>query len=159
MKVFRTIVVLFGLLFTGSGAFAEDLVLYETITERKQFHLAEKNKTNDVGVVTAIGDVRFTENGPIIGQFYQKVTVIHVNEKDGFDMRERIRHIQLPEGDVYIMVHSKQTQKLVVKGDKYTGVILGGTGIYAGIRGTFDFDVTGPGDLGQVRKSVLHIQR
>jgi len=159
MKVFRTIIVLSVLLLMVSKAFAEDLVLYETITERKQFHLAEKNNANDVGVVTAIGDVRFTENGPVIGKFYQKVTVIHVNEKDGFDMRERIRHIQLPEGDVYIMVHSKQTQQLVIKGDKYTGIILGGTGIYAGIRGTFDFDVTGPGDLGQARKSVLHIQR
>jgi len=159
MKLFRTIIALFALLLIGSEAFAEDLVLYETITERKQFHLAEKNKANDVGVVTAIGDIRFTEDGPIIGQFYQKVTVVHVNEKDGFDMRERIRHVQLPEGEIYIMVHSKQTQQLVVKGDKYTGVILGGTGIYAGIRGTFDFDVTGPGDLGQVRKSVLHIQR
>jgi len=159
MKVFRIIIVLSALLLIGSEAFAEDLVLYETITERNQFHLAEKNKANDVGVVTAIGDVRFSETGPIIGQFYQKVTVVHVNEKDGFDMRERIRHIQLPEGEVYIMVYSKQTEKLVVKGDKYTGVILGGTGIYAGIRGTFDFDVTGPGDLGQVRKSVLHIQR
>jgi len=159
MKLFRTIIALFALLLIGSEAFAEDLVLYETITERKQFHLAEKNKANDVGVVTAIGDIRFTEDGPIIGQFYQKVTVVHVNEKDGFDMRERIRHVQLPEGEIYIMVHSKQTQQLVVKGDKYTGVILGGTGIYAGIRGTFDFDVTGPGDLGQARKSVLHIQR
>jgi hypothetical protein len=159
MKIFRTILIFSAFLLLASKVFAEDLVLYETITERKQFHLSEKNKVNDVGVVTAIGDVRFLENGPIIGQFFQKVTVLHVNEKDGFDMRERIRYIHLPEGDVYIMVHSKQTQLLVQKGDKYTGIILGGTGKYAGIRGTFDFDVTGPGDLGQIRKSVLHIQR
>lgn len=159
MKLSKTIIIFFALLVWASKVFAEDLVLYETITERKQFHLAEKNKANDVGVVTAVGDVRFSESGPVIGQFYQKVTVLHVNEKEGFDMRERIRYIQLPEGEIYIMVHSKQTQQLVVKGDRYTGIILGGTGKYAGIRGTFDFDVTGPGDLGQVRKSVLHIQR
>lgn len=103
MKVFRVIIVLSALLLMGSKAFAEDLVLFETITETKQFHMAEKNKADDVGIVTRVGDVRFTENGPVIGQFFHKVTVVHVNEKNKFDMREFTRSIQLPEGEMEII--------------------------------------------------------
>lgn len=160
MKVFRTIIVLSVLLLMGSKAFAEDLVLFQTITETKQFHMAEKNKANDVGIVTRVGDVRFTENGPVIGQFFHKVTVVHVNEKNKFDMREFTRSIQLPEGEIYTFMYFKaQPQKLVQKGDQFRGIILGGTGIYAGIKGTFDISVITPGDINSVHREVLHIQR
>ena len=46
--------------------------------------------------------------------------------------------------------------QIAVKGHSHRGIILGGTGIYSGIRGSYDIAIA---ENEQVWKAVFHIQK
>jgi hypothetical protein len=95
-------------------------------------------------LVTRMGDVHFDLAGPVIGTFYTKATVIYVDEKNDYDVREFSSEILLPEGEIIVLDFTKaQHGKIVDKSHthhEHEGVVVGGTGIYSGVRGSYTLD-------------------
>jgi hypothetical protein len=137
MKKVIAAVLLGGSIFLSNLVLAEDLTIYLKETAIKKFDLGEKG-SGVSDLITRSGNLFFKLDGPAVGTYYQKATVTHI-DNNNMNMREVLVEFNLPEGEILTMDYVKVEQgKVAGKGFKHRGVVLGGTGIYSGIRGSYD---------------------
>ena len=135
---------------------AEDLTVFSTFGELYDAH----NNKADYGVGhrrLRDGEIRFDENGDVIGRYHSISTVINVNKETNTDTREYLVLIKLPEGTFWIKDVVDMPNKGLPTADmKVSGVILGGTLGYKGIGGTFESQIS---KSGKFAETVYHIIR
>jgi len=137
-------------------SFAQDLVVYLNKGDIQKYDLGAKGHSVS-DLITRTGDLHFELNGPAVGKYYAQAKITHVFATDNSDMREYTQALYLPEGEILTMNYTKvELGQLAGTGHSHRGVIVGGTGIYSGIRGSYDITISGPG---QASKAVLHIQK
>ena len=135
---------------------AEDLKVYASFGEVTDAH----NNTADYGIGhrrLRDGDLRFSENGEVVGRYHSISTVINLNKETNIDTREYLVLVKLPEGTFWIKdVQEMPNKSLPSPNMKVSGVILGGTLGYKGTGGTFDAQLSADGKAQVV---VYHITR
>ena len=141
-------------IFLSNLVLAEDLTVYQKQAAIKKFDLGEKG--DSVGdIYTRIGNLYFKLDGPVVGKLYTNAIVTHIEKNS--DWRQVTSEFNLPEGEILTMDYVKADELgiAVGQGFKQRGVILGGTGIYSGIRGSFDRSFKTDGDA----TVIFHIQK
>jgi|TARA_B110000467_G_C18200656_1_gene411583 hypothetical protein len=137
-------ILLVTLLFIGmnSIAYAEQLQLV-------QYADAPVHQSVDVNPEgRSIGDLRSrqgtfkaTVDGPDVGEYFAQATVVSVNKAEKQTVWSQMIESVYPDGSIYkldIIVLGDET--LAGGGHKHEGAIIGGTGKYAGIRGSYEFE-------------------
>jgi len=84
----------------SSTALAEDLTIYSNVVE----HVDGHNEAKDFGVGhrrIRENDIRFTEDGKVVGKSYSISTTVKVNNKAGTGTRVVLGVIQLPNGTLW----------------------------------------------------------
>jgi len=129
-----------GSIFLSNFVLAEELIVHQKQTAIKKYDLGEKG--NSVGdLLTRTGNLFFKLDGPAVGKYYHNAIVTHIDadSEPNFDWRQLTIEFNLPEGEILTMDYVKVVSgKAAEKGFTARGVILGGTGVYSGIRGSYD---------------------
>jgi hypothetical protein len=138
-------------------ASAEDLTVYANIVQ----HVDAHNDAKDFGVGhrrIRENEIRLSENGKVVGKAYSISSVVDVDHKAGTGSRVGLAVTELPEGTIWTEAKvSDMPHKATIQlGHQHTGKILGGTRAYAGIKGTYDFEVRKDG---KHASTVFHIVR
>jgi hypothetical protein len=127
----------------STAAFAGDkaMVFYSDIVEPTMIDMAPKGPSlGDMYVRN--GAVRSSENGPVIGEYFSQATIIMLDTANDKAARSYMAEIVLAEGTIY---HQDIVQlnhgRPIEEGHKHSGAIIGGTGKYAGIRGSYDLEL------------------
>ena len=142
------------LLCVASSASAQEqtLTTYTTLTAPEYVDAGVKGMS--VGdMYVRRGDVALSADGPVVGQYYSQATIVFLNEASQESARSFFKEIILPEGSIYKM-DFVQTKSGKPADGKHThdGAIIGGTGAYAGIRGTYTLEIA---PSGKDAKTVL----
>ena len=89
------------------------------------------------------GTFRATVDGPDIGEYFAQATVVAVNEAEKQTVWSQVIESVYPNGSIYKMdiIVSDHEISGVGGGFNHEGAIIGGTGKYAGIRGSYEFEV------------------
>lgn len=130
----------------SSTVLAEDLTLYSNVVK----HVDGHNEAKDYGVghrrIREV-EIRLSEKGKVVGKIYSITTTVKLNNKAGTGTRVALGLVQLPKGTFWTetTVFDMPHKAAVGAGHKHSGIILGGTGDYAGITGTYDFEVSKDG--------------
>jgi len=83
------------------------------------------------------GTISLTPGGKAIGVIYTQAEIIHSDKTNGTDVRKISSQAVYPKGTVhYVALAEVNLAELARPGLKLEYTIVGGTGIYAGIRGT-----------------------
>jgi hypothetical protein len=92
------------------------------------------------------GDVAWSAGGPVVGEYYSQATIVFLDNEKKESARSFFKEIILPEGSIYKM-DFVQTKDGKPADGKHThdGAIIGGTGKYAGIRGTYSLEISASG--------------
>jgi hypothetical protein len=133
---------------------AEELTIYaEPITITVSDHGAKGYSLGDT--VARNGPVYFQVNGPAVGEYFTLAQITHIYKDRKSDARFYVMEINLPEGEIMTMNFSqiKSGGPTAVEGEKHRGVIVGGTGKYSGIKGTYEMEI----GANQKTKIVLKI--
>ena len=88
------------------------------------------------------GNVALSANGPVVGEYYSQATIVYLNQANEESARSFFKEIILPEGSIYKMDFVQTNHGKPADG-KHTheGAVIGGTGAYAGIRGTYTLEI------------------
>jgi hypothetical protein len=99
------------------------------------------------------GDIALSPGGPPVGEYYSQATIVYLDQAGKVGARSFFKELILPEGSIYKM-DSVQTKDGKPASGKHThdGAIIGGTGAYAGIRGTYSLEIA---SSGKEAKTVL----
>ena len=83
----------------------------------------------------------FTPSGPAVGEYFSKAIIVYLDEAAQRSARSYQAEILLPEGTIYVQdfVQSDHGRPKDA-GHKHQGAIVGGTGQYAGVRGTYEIE-------------------
>ena len=147
-------VLLGGGIFLSNLVLAEDLTVYLKETAIKKFDLGEKGDSV-ADLITRSGNLFFKLDGPAVGRYYTKSMVTHIDANNS-NMREFVVEFNLPDGEILTMDYAKvEHGKVAGKGFKHRGVVLGGTGIYSGIRGSYDHSY----EADKASTFIFHIQK
>lgn len=87
----------------------------------------------------------FTPNGPVVGEYFSKAIIVYLDKAAQRSARSYNAEIVLTEGTIYVLdfVQSDHGRPMDA-GHKHQGAIVGGTGQYAGVRGTYEIEfITG----------------
>jgi hypothetical protein len=141
----------------SSTALAEDLTIYSNVVK----HVDGHNEAKDFGVGhrrIREKEIRLSENGKVIGKSYSITTTVKVNKKAGTDTRVALIVTQLPKGTIWTeaTVFDMANKAVAGAGHKHSAIILGGTGAYEGVTGTYDLEVSKDG---KYDVTVVHIVR
>ena len=84
-----------------------------------------------------------TPDGPAVGEYFSQAIIVYLDESAQRSSRSYNAEMVLPEGTIYVhdFVQSDHGRP-VDTGHKHQGAILGGTGQYAGIRGSYEIELT-----------------
>jgi len=141
----------------SSTALAEDLTLYSNVVK----HVDAQNEAKDFGVghrrIREV-EIRLSENGKVAGKSYSITTTVKVNNKAGTGTRVALGVVQLTKGTFWTeaTVLDMPNKAAVGAGHKHSGIILGGTGVYEGVTGTYDLEISKDG---KYTVAVCHIVR
>lgn len=92
------------------------------------------------------GEVSLSEGGPIVGEYYSQATIVYHDEANGESARSFLKEIILPDGSIYKMDFVSTSSSQAVAGEHmHSGAIIGGTGAYAGMRGTYTLEISDSG--------------
>lgn len=84
----------------------------------------------------------FTPDGPVVGEYFSKATVVFLDEASQRSARSYHAEILLTEGTIYVLDFVQSDHgRPVDAGHKHQGAIVGGTGQYAGVRGTYEIEL------------------
>ena len=87
----------------------------------------------------------------MIGEYFSQATIIYLDLKNQKSARSYHLEAVLPEGTLYHMDLVQLDHGDPIKeGHKHTGAIIGGTGKYAGIRGTYELEMMKGGNAVKV---------
>lgn len=117
---------------------AEDVTVYMKSSTINQVDMGAKGYS--VGdTIARHGPVYFEEDGPVIGEFFTQAQISHIYDDQKKDVRFFLMEINLPDGEIMTMDFTPVISgPLAVGGHKHRGVIVGGTGKYAGIKGSYE---------------------
>ena len=88
------------------------------------------------------GAVRLSEDGDNVGEYYSQATIVYHDEVSGESARSFFKKVSLPEGAIYKMDFiSTQSSQAASGNHTHGGALIGGTGAYAGIRGTYTLNI------------------
>jgi hypothetical protein len=136
---------------------AEDLTVYAALTEPVDVHNVKADYR--VGHIRLRdSELRFIQNGDVVGQGHTISFVVHHDKKTDTDTREFLALTKLPEGTFWVKDIMEVPNK-VVKAHPLTqisGDILGGTQGYQGISGTYESKLAPDG---KAFITVFHIVR
>jgi len=146
IKCLLTATVLTAACTLSSTALAEDLTIYSNIVK----HVDGHNEAKDFGVGhrrIRENEIRLSEKGKVVGKSYSITTTVKVNNKAGTGTRVALGVVQLPKGTIWteVTVFDMSHKAVAGAGHKHNGIILGGTGAYEGVTGTYDFEVSKDG--------------
>jgi hypothetical protein len=148
-------------LFAGSvlsgTALAEDLTLYSDVVKHVDGHNEAKNFGMGHRRIRE-NEIRLSEKGKVIGKSYSITTTVKANKKAGTGTRVALKVVQLPKGIFWTeaTVDGMPNKAVAGAGHKHSGIILGGTGAYEGVTGTYDLEFSKDG---KYTVSVCHIVR
>ena len=130
----------------SSTSSAEDLTLYANVVKP----VVVQNAAKDFGVGTRRireNEIRLSEKGKAVGKSYSISNVVKVNAKAGTRTGAVLGVVQLPKGTFWTEATAEVMNLKAAPGAgyKYSGLILGGTGAYEGVTGTFDFEYSKDG--------------
>ncbi len=131
-------------LFIGmnNSAFAEALQLVQYADAPAPLSTDAKPAAPSLGDVSIRqGAFKATVDGPDIGEYFAQATVVSVNKAEKQTVWSQMIESVYPDGSIYkldIIVLDDET--LAGGGHKHEGAIVGGTGKYAGIRGSYEFE-------------------
>lgn len=93
------------------------------------------------------GEVALSAGGPVVGVYFSQATIVYLDQASKASARSFFKEVILPEGSIYKM-DFVQTENGKPAGGKHTheGAIIGGTGAYAGIRGTYSLEISPSGE-------------
>ncbi len=99
------------------------------------------------------GNVRLEPEGPVVGEYYSQATTVNLDPDKKTSARSYLAEAILPGGSIYEM-DIVQTEQIgpVNEGHKHEGSVVGGTGEYAGIRGTYVVEVLPGGKTARVTR-------
>jgi hypothetical protein len=82
----------------------------------------------------------------VVGEYYSQATIVFLDPAKEESARSFFKEIILPEGSIYKM-DFVQTKSGKPADGKHThdGAIIGGTGKYAGMRGTYTLEIAPSG--------------
>ena len=137
----------------GSASAAEQtLTTYTTLTAPEYVDAGTQGMS--VGdMYVRRGDVALSAGGPVVGEYFSQATIVYLDQANEESARSFFKEIILPEGSIYKM-DFVQTKSGKPADGKHThdGAIIGGTGAYAGIRGTYTLEIA---PSGKDAKTVL----
>ena len=101
------------------------------------------------------GAIRASQDGAVIGEYYTQATVMVLDPATETSARSYLAEYVLKDGTLYMTDIVQMSHGLPVsEGHTHTGAIIGGTGLYAGARGTYTVEVL---EGGKVAKTTLRI--
>lgn len=130
-----------------SSAAAEQLTLTTYATLDKPEYVDAAPTGLSVGdMYVRRGDISLSPDGPKVGEYYTQATIVFLDASRHKSARSFFKEIILPEGSIYKMdfVQTKDGKPADGK-HVHEGAIIGGTGQYAGIRGTYTLEITPSG--------------
>ena len=137
------------LLTTTSPALAQDhsLVTFAAIEAPQYIDMAPTGLSIGDQYVRH-GAILLAADGPVVGEYYSQATLIFLDTAAGKSARSFVSETILPDGTIYKMdivqsVHGRPMSK----GHKHEGAIIGGTGKYSGIRGSYTLELMPSGKL------------
>jgi hypothetical protein len=93
------------------------------------------------------GVVMFDLKGPMVGEYYSQASLIFMDTIAKQSSRAYTHEVILPDGSIYTWdVVQTDHGGPVSAGHKHEGAIIGGTGKYAGVRGTYTLERMSSGD-------------
>ena len=96
------------------------------------------------------GEVALSEDGPVVGEYYTQATLVSHDEEAGRSARAFHKEFVLPEGSIYTLDFVQLDHGRPVEAEHVSeGAIIGGTGDYAGVRGTYTLRIAPSGDLAE----------
>ena len=126
----------------GSASAAEQtLTTYTTLTAPEYVDAgAQGMSVGDMYVRR--GDVALSPGGPVVGEYYTQATIVYLDKDGKVSARSFFKEYILPGGSIYKMdfVQTKDGNAVDNK-HVHDGAIIGGTGDYAGIRGSYTLEV------------------
>lgn len=100
------------------------------------------------------GDVRLDPKGPVVGEYYTQATTVSLDLEKKTSAVSYLSELILPGGSIYGMDIVQIDQIGPVKeGHRHEGAVVGGTGEYAGIRGTYVTEVLPGGTIAKVTRT------
>lgn len=145
-KVLLTLFVLAGF---ATSAIAQDnsLIFYSPHVDPHYVDMAPAGLS--IGdQYTRHGDVMSDSKGPSIGEYYSQATLIFLDAAAKKSARTYRHEVILPGGTIYAWdVVQTDHGEPVRPGHMHEGAIIGGTGEYAGIRGTYKIELMSSGDV------------
>ncbi len=94
------------------------------------------------------GNILSEPNGTAVGEYYSQATLIFLDEATGKSARSFLSETTLEDGTIYKMdIVQSVDGKPISEGHKHEGTIIGGTGKYAGIRGTYNLELMPSGKV------------
>ncbi|MDG1943197.1 MAG: hypothetical protein P8J17_02925 [Halioglobus sp.] len=134
------IAVLIGL---TNAAFAEQLQLVQYADTSKPQVLDVKPAGPSIGDMYASqGAFRSSIGGPVIGEYFAQATLVYVDQSSKRTLRSYLVESVYPDGSIYKLDLIQTDHGAALKdGHNHSGAIVGGTGKYAGIRGSYEFEV------------------
>jgi len=137
------------LLGAASPAFAQDhsLVTYATIEAPQYIDIAPAGLS--VGdQYLRHGDILLAADGPVVGEYYSQATLVFLDTAAEKTARSFVSETILPDGSIYKMDFVQSDHgKPISDGHKHEGIIIGGTGQYSGIRGSYTLELMPSGKL------------
>jgi hypothetical protein len=101
------------------------------------------------------GAIRESQDGPVIGEYYTQATVIFLDPATETSARSYLAEYILKDGTLFLTDIVQMEHGLpVAEGHTHTGAIIGGTGLFAGARGTYTVGVL---EGGKVAKTTLRL--
>lgn len=103
------------------------------------------------------GEIALSADGPPVGEYYSQATIVYLDADKMASARKYSMEMALREGSIYAMdfVQTETANPTEKERDhKHEGTIIGGTGAYAGIRGTYTLEVLPSGEEGKIAKTV-----
>lgn len=102
------------------------------------------------------GAIRASQDGPVIGEYYTQATVIFLDTATDTSARSYLAEYIMTDGTLYLTDIVQMSHGLpVAEGHTHTGAVIGGTGLYAGARGTYTVGVLEGGKVARTTFLLL----
>jgi hypothetical protein len=135
----------------ASSAFAEkgpnELITYATITAPQYIDVGPKGPSIGDQYMRH-GGVSLTPEGAPVGTYDTQAMIVFFDEASKRVTRSFASELVLPEGTLYKKDFMQSEHgKPLTAGHQHEGAIIGGTGKYAGVRGTYTIEIMPAGKL------------
>lgn len=135
----RTIIAALGFAMAMQPAFAEQQTLSAYSVLGEPYILDVGPEGLSVGDMFTRRGVKLTSpDGPVLGEYYSQATIVHYDPETATSVRSYFIELITDEGSIFMMDlvevdHTRPELQL----DGHEGAVIGGTGVYSGIHGSY----------------------